>query len=850
MMQQYCDIRAKLPKNTLLLFRLGDFYEIFQEDAEEGARLLGITLTKRNGMPMAGIPYHAAETYINKALTAGKKVAICDQVGTPQPGKLVKRALTRILTPGTTFEASQLTEKQNHYLLALNKTRQGIHAAWLDLSTGDFQIATSPDPERLLPLFNALNPKEIILAEEALTAWSSEKESSPWYTQCQLLLENRPLSEVPGYCFDEVSGAREVMKALGVLNLDGFGISKDHPALGAAGALIHYTSENLCTPPKNLRTLKEYRFKQALLLDPATLRNLEIFKSAQGTHEGSLLAAMDATETAAGGRLLEQYLASPSQELPELLRRQESVAECFAEPGTCAQIHETLSQTRDITRILSRLQNRLRSPRELGAISETLACIPPLLEQLSSLSGPRLTSLKETIHTFDELRELLAKALLEELPSTLQEGGYIRDGFCEELDHLRSLTRDNKTWLANLEREEQEKTGIKNLKVKYNGAFGYFIEVSKANTALVPDTYIRKQTMTNAERYTMEILKQKEKEILNAEERSIAQEDKLFKDLVTSTLNETDKLLETANTLAQIDLFIGWAKLARQWNYCCPTLDKSDKLFIEGGRHPVVEQMLAKERLGLAGNDSFVPNNTDLSSSEKQVALITGPNMAGKSTYIRQVALITLMAQIGSWVPAKQCHIGLVDRIFSRVGASDELAKGNSTFMVEMNETANILNNASERSLIILDEIGRGTSTYDGLSIAWAVIEHIHGDHYCGPRTLFATHYHELTQLHTPLPRLDNYAVAVKEWNDQIIFVRQVIPGAADRSYGIQVARLAGLPNTVIDRAKTILDALESEETVPSYNPDIQAPPAIEPDIIEEVPLLEEATQDNQLELF
>jgi DNA mismatch repair protein MutS len=409
------------------------------------------------------------------------------------------------------------------------------------------------------------------------------------------------------------------------------------------------------------------------------------------------------------------------------------------------------------------------------------------------------------------LREKLQRVLQEELPANIQEGGLIQEGYDEKLDLLKSLSKDNKSWLANLEQEEKQKTGISNLRIKYNGAYGYFIEVSKANIGLVPDHYIRRQTLTNAERYYTNELKQKEKEILNAEERSLAREEELFRALVSDVLEVAQSIKDTARSLAELDLYIGWSKIAREWNYCRPLVDESDRLDIEQGRHPVVEQSLKKETGSLAGAHSFVPNDTQLSSSEEQIALLTGPNMAGKSTYIRQVALITMMAQVGSWVPAKSCSIGIVDRIFSRVGASDELARGNSTFMVEMNETANILNNGTHRSLVILDEIGRGTSTYDGLSIAWSVIEHLHSSEEQGPRTLFATHYHELTKLEQNLSRLQNYSVAVREWNDEILFVRQVIRGAADRSYGIQVARLAGIPKTVIDRAKEILTYLEQE---------------------------------------
>jgi DNA mismatch repair protein MutS len=814
MMQQYWEVRNQLPKNTLLLFRLGDFYELFNQDAEVGAKLLGITLTKRHDYPMAGIPFHAADAYIGKVLKSGMKVAICDQVETPQTGKLVKRALTRIITPGTTLNENQLTENQNHFILAASWDKAGIHASWMDLTTGEFRLATESSFDRLLPILTSINPREIVLPEDALDELKAKAEPHSAAEQFVLFCKEYAWSEIPGYHFDAIAGAKTVMDTLGVLNLEGFGLSKDHPAIGTAGALVYYVSESLCEEPKNLRTLKPYRSKEALLLDPSTLRNLEIFHSARGSRDGSLIQAIDRTSTAAGARKLEDFLASPPLDLEELKRRQNCVGEFLESPGLMAEFSETLRLTRDIKRILSRLQNRIRNPREIGGIRDTLNALPALKSILLQFDGTHIQELVDRLGDFTNLQHLLDRAVNDELPSKIEEGGYIKDGYDAELDRMRNLMRNNKTWISDLEAREKEATGIKNLKIKYNGAFGYFIEVSKSNLSLVPEHYTRKSTLVNAERYITEELKEKEKEILHAEETSSSHEESLFRELVQKVLNEAEELNQAAETLAEADLFVGWAKLAREWDYCKPELKESDELEIIEGRHPVVEQTMRGEALGLAGTYAFVPNDTLLSSSDQQIMLITGPNMAGKSTYIRQVSLITLMAQIGCWVPAKSCKLGLVDRIFSRVGASDELARGNSTFMVEMNETANILNNATDRSLIILDEIGRGTSTYDGLSIAWSVVEHLHQDAKRGPKTLFATHYHELTKLEESLSRLRNFSVAVKEWNDDIIFVRQVVPGAADRSYGIHVARLAGLPSTVIERAKTILEHLESDQTV------------------------------------
>ncbi len=813
MMQQYFEVKRGLPRDTLLLFRLGDFYELFFDDAVEASRLLGLTLTKRQNYPMAGLPYHASDTYVSKILAAGKKVAICEQQEAPKPGKLVKRELTRILTPGTTLAANQLDAQRNHYLAALSLDRAGLHAAWLDLTTGEFRVATDPRPENLLPVLTALDPRELLIPESELARWAATPHDQVAIHALHQFCTSRLCTELPGFHFETDAGAKTVMDALGVLNLQGFGLEQTHPAVGPAGAVVHYATDNLCAKPENLRSLQEYRSARTLLLDPATLRNLEIFQPIRGGREGSLLAAINRTSTAAGARLLERWLAAPTLDLPEIARRQAIVGELVEQPTRAASLRESLSQVRDIPRILGRLQNRLRNPRELGGVRDTLVQLPTLRAELATAGGLLDSTLGQRLADLPALRDLLSRALADELPADVADGHFIRPGHDAELDRLRSLTTDNKTWLSDLERGEQERTGIKSLKVRFNSVFGYYIEITKANLHLVPADYIRKQTTVGGERYVTEELKQKEKEIFHAEENALARERELFAGLVAAILDESLALAQTADALAELDVLAGWAALARDWDYCRPELDEGEVFEIVEGRHPVVEQMLKSERNGLAGMQAFVPNDTLLATDDAQILLLTGPNMAGKSTYIRQVALIALLAQVGCWVPAKRCRLGLVDRIFSRVGASDDLARGNSTFMVEMNETANILNHATDRSLIILDEIGRGTSTYDGLSIAWAVVEHLHRAPARGPRTLFATHYQELTQLDKHLPRLRNFSVAVKEWNDEIVFVRRVIPGAADRSYGIQVARLAGLPLSVIDRAKVILGKLESDDT-------------------------------------
>ena len=816
MMQQYFEVKRGLPKDTLLLFRLGDFFELFFEDAVVASKILGLTLTKRQDHAMAGLPSVALDNYVTKLLAAGKKVAICDQAEPAQPGKLVRRALTRILSPGTTLNAAQLDAARNHYLCAIAFDAAGLHAAWLDLSTGEFRVATDPAIANLLPVLTALDPAELLVIDGALARWAAAPHDQADTHALHAFCLGRLTTELAGYHFETSTGAKTVMDTLGVLNLQGFGFAHTHPALGPAGALVYYATENLCAKPENLRGLQEYSSAHTLLLDPATLRNLEVFTSSRGTRDGSLLTAMNRTATSTGARLLERWLAAPTLDLTEILRRQSLVGELRAQPSLLAELRGRLGQIRDVPRILGRLQNRLRNPRELGGIRDTLLQLPDLRATLSAF-GPelQLSTLSLQLQELPQLRQLLQSALAAELPNDLADGNFIRAGHDPELDRLRSLTTDNKTWLSDLERGEQERTGIRSLKVRFTNNFGYYIEITKANLHLVPADYIRRQTTVGGERYVTEALKLKEKEIFHAEENALAREHELFATLTAAILDDSLALARTADALAELDVLAGWALLAREWNYCQPSLDEGDLLEITEGRHPVVEQMLRTADVAVARGTTtaFVPNDTLLACDDAQIALLTGPNMAGKSTYIRQVALITLMAQVGCWTPAKTCRVGLVDRIFSRVGASDDLARGNSTFMVEMNETANILNNATSRSLIILDEIGRGTSTYDGLSIAWAVVEHLHRQPTNGPRTLFATHYQELTQLDKHLPRLRNFSVAVKEWNDEIVFMRRVVPGAADRSYGIQVARLAGLPLSVIDRAKTILAKLESDDT-------------------------------------
>lgn len=810
MFDQYMEIRRGLPANTLLLFRLGDFYEFFFDDAQEASRILGLTLTQRQTVPMAGIPYHAAGNYLQKLLAAGFRVAVCDQLETPRPGKIVRRALTRIYTPGTIIEEEQIAATTNHYLLAFNVFDLGIAAAWMELSTGQICLAEHENVGELLAILSALNPREILVPEGGPQQWQEKKD--PWLEAFQLLSTQRLTSEMPPFYFDLQNGLQLVKETLGVLTLDGFDVPETHPAMGCAGALIGYATQNLCDRPRNIHSIRRVRFNCSLIIDGTTARHLEIFETARGERRGSLLEAIDRTQTAAGARLLQDYLNQPLLDPQEIERRQDCVETCVnCREGTAIlRIH--LGRTRDILRSLGRLQNRLKNPRELASIASTLGQLPAIRTVMAMMgSCDHWRRLAESLADFSDLENYLHRALADELPNNVNEEGFIRSGFDQKLDHYRQLLSDNHLWLRELEAEEQQKTGIRNLRIKYNGAFGYFIEVTKSNLHLVPDHYVRRQTTVNAERYITADLREKEREIVAAQQNALKFEQELFEGILDRVLTHAPMLRRAALALAEIDVFAGWGKLATDWSYCRPAIDLGDTIDIEGGRHPVIEQMLDRSALGLAGDRVFIPNDAHLSASGQQIALITGPNMAGKSTYIRQVALITLMGQIGCWIPATHGRIGLVDRIFSRIGANDDLSRGQSTFMVEMHEMANILNHATDKSLIILDEIGRGTSTYDGLSIAWAIVEHLLGDGDRGPRTFFATHYHELINLENFSERVKNFHVAVYEKDDNILFLRRLVPGPSDRSYGIQVAKLAGLPSAVIVRAKAVLDELERE---------------------------------------
>ncbi|MDR1457985.1 MAG: DNA mismatch repair protein MutS [Puniceicoccales bacterium] len=818
MMKQYQEIRSKLSPNVLLLFRLGDFYELFGDQAIVASKVLGLTLTKRQLTPMAGLPHQAADQYISRLLAAGYKVAVCDQKEEAKLGKIVHREITKIFTPGTTIEEGHLRAKTNSYIIAIELDNRRVNMAWLEVSTGEFQLATAPNIDALAPVINALNPKEIVTCDDIKTRIdllpTGDRETFGW------ILENKLLSSVHIYYFDHQNCQRLLVTTLGVMNLRGYGIQDNHPAIGVAGALLKYVSDNLRQQPANIVALKEYIPQKNLVIDNSTIKNLEIFRSSSGTSRGSFLEAIDGTVTSMGARILENYLITPSLDIDEIKARNICVEKFFNNVTECIALQESMTCICDIQRVLTRLQNNPRNPRELGAIRTTLGQLPKIKSILDSINCKEIAGLNAGIYECSDLRDFLSEALADDLPNDVNGGGFIRQGFDGEVDRLRALRNDSKSWLTTMEAEEQKKTGIKFLKIKYNSNFGYFIEVTKSNIALVPDHYVRRQTTVGAERYITHELREKEHEILSAEEKLIEREVFLFGEIVKKILCRSQEFFSTAKSIAEIDVFCGWAGIARDYDYCKPELVIGDEINIKNGRHPVVEQMLKKSYQSI-DTRSFVPNDCYLSSSMNQIALITGPNMAGKSTYIRQVALIVLMAQIGHWVPADSCKIGIVDRIFSRIGASDDLSRGSSTLMVEMNETANIINNATTQSLIVLDEIGRGTSTYDGLSIAWAVVEHLHRGGQSGPKTLFATHYHELTKLSDRLPRLTNYFVAVKEWNDEIIFLKRVMKGCSDHSYGIQVSRLAGIPVSAIYGGKEILTMLETKGSIgrsSSYN--------------------------------
>ena len=812
MMQQYRRLRASIPVDTLLLFRLGDFYELFFEDAKEASVLLNVALTKRNGVPMCGVPYHAAQTYIAKLIKAGRRVAICDQTSEPQPRKVVSRDITQIISAGTVSDLDLLEAKRANYLGAVYAADGLFGFAYADLTTGEFRLTQLQDRQALLDELARVSPSELLVSDEQKTQFKDIAHALGY----------------DSYAFLPEQAVFTLCEHFKTKSLDGFGCMHMPQAVAAAGAIVHYLKHSLRRKIDHFISLRCDAPGDYVLLDAATQTNLELVKS-RNSREASLLAVLDRTVTPMGGRKLRAWILQPLRNLTELERRQQMIADLLQEPDLLASIRTELKSIRDIERAAGRLSQASGNARDLVALKSSLQRIPKLKAELQKLldrlafgvdrvregeKGESLAQrLQNEIQEMPALAEKLAKALVDDPPLALKEGGIFRDGYYTDLDELHQASRDGKNWISHLQEREIAATGIKSLKVRYNSVFGYFIEVTKSNLANVPAHYTRKQTTVGGERFVTPELKEMEAKILGANERARQLEYQLFQKVRDETLRELGSIQQTAAPIATLDVICSLAETARLFRYCHPQLNDSLRLIIKDGRHPVLDQNLVEEK--------FVPNDTSLDGENLRLAIVTGPNMAGKSTYIRQVALIVLMAQIGSFVPAESAEIGLVDRIFTRVGANDDLARGQSTFMVEMNETSNIVNNATERSLVILDEIGRGTSTFDGLSIAWSVAEFLHDK--IKARTLFATHYHELTKLAEERGGVCNFNVAVREWNDQIIFLRKIVPGGADKSYGIQVARLAGLPKEILDRAKEILAHLEKPDGA------IEAPAAAKP---------------------
>jgi DNA mismatch repair protein MutS len=813
MMQQYKDAKAACG-DALLLFRMGDFYELFFDDARVAAERVGLTLTSRdknsdNPVPMAGFPHHQLESYLGKLIAHGLRVAICEQVEDPKQAKgLVKRDVTRVVTPGTLTDDSLLDPYESNYLAAVITERpgrgdsSGLGMAWVELSTGRFHAA-SLSRTRLVDELGRIQPAECLVVED--------------HTPSELAgLNGMMVTPRPAWEWALDAGRQTLTEHFGTAGLDGFGfVDEDALAIRAAGAILAYLNETQRASLDHIDRLLPYRTGQCMEIDQATRRSLEITRTLRdGRREGSLLSVIDQTVSAMGTRLLADWIANPLTDVAAINDRFDAVEELLHQPSSGHQLQAELKGIYDMPRLLARVATGRTNPRDLSFIAATLQRLPVIRDRLSALSSARMRQLSAGLDLCPELCEALVASLQDECPLTAREGNFIRPGYNVELDELRQLASGGKEWIANYQAQQLETTGISSLKVGFNKVFGYYIEVTNTHRDKVPADFIRKQTLKNAERYITPELKEYEEKVLSADERAKGGEYELFVQLRDQVQAAAKRLQATADVLAQVDVLVALADLAQRQGYCRPLVVAEPTLEILDGRHPVLDIV---EPQG-----TFVPNDAVCNESNGVILLITGPNMAGKSTYIRQVALLTLMAQAGSFVPARQATIGVADRIFARVGASDELSKGQSTFMVEMTETARILHTATARSLVILDEIGRGTSTYDGLSLAWAIIEHLHDQIQC--RTLFATHYHELTDLSQTLSLVRNLNVAVKEWQDDVVFLHKIVVGAADKSYGIHVARLAGIPSTVNERAKQILARLESEHLDGAGRPKIPPP--------------------------
>ncbi|HCO27496.1 MAG: DNA mismatch repair protein MutS [Gimesia sp.] len=794
MMERYLEVKRQNP-GTLLLFRMGDFYELFHEDAEIAARILGITLTSRdktssNPIPMAGFPHHSLDNYLYKLIHAGYRASICDQVEDPKKAKgMVKREVTRVVTPGTLTDDALLDPHENNFLASIYFGKSNIGLAWLELSTGRF-LTSNTTAEHLVDELARIHPAECIFAEG-----NTALQNAVGHLDTML-------TERPPWSFAEGESEKRLLDHFGTKTLEGFNLEAGTPSITAAGALLEYVQETQKSSIPHINQIEPYERGDRLLIDEATRRSLELTRTIrEGKREGSLISVLDETVTSMGARLLTDWIANPLTSLSQIERRLDAVEELSQNPVLCTEVREQLAKTYDLQRLTARIATGRASARDLSFLAQTLALLPKLKAKLSGRKAELLQTLEADIDLCAEVRSDIETMIIEDPPLTLNEGGVIRPGFSEELDELRSLSKGGKEWIAGYRNEESERIGIPNLKVGYNKVFGYYLEVSAAHAAKVPDHYIRKQTLKNQERYITPELKEYEEKVLKAEDRAVELEQSMFDELRERVAKEAPRTQKTAEILAQIDVLFGLAHLATHAGYTRPEMTEEPVLDIRESRHPVLDR--------LQPSGEFVPNDVLLGEPYGRVQIITGPNMAGKSTYIRQAALLTLMAQIGSFIPASEARIGIADRIFARVGASDELSKGQSTFMVEMTEAARILNSASERSLVILDEIGRGTSTYDGISLAWSMTEFLHDK--IKARTLFATHYHELTELTQTLKQASNWNVAVHEQDGEIVFLHKIVEGSANKSYGIHVARLAGIPDQVIQRANQILSTLEKD---------------------------------------
>ncbi|MBM4078342.1 MAG: DNA mismatch repair protein MutS [Planctomycetes bacterium] len=814
MMNQYLRLKRE-HQNAVLFFRLGDFYEMFYDDAKLASKALGLTLTSRakgeKAVPMAGVPHHAADGYIQKLIRAGHKVAICDQLEDPEEAKgLVDRGVTRIITPGTLTEDAMLDGKAHNFLAAICGNGNRIGLSWVDLSTGAFQ-AEDVTRQELFDELARLNPSECLFPEEA--PGSEGGLAQDIKGSFSMMLTPRAEWE-----FGRDTAYRALLDHFRTASLDGFGCEDLGPAIGAAGAILHYLQETQKVSLKHIAKIEKFASRSRLVTDKPTQQSLELTQTIRGRHRhGSLLWVLDDTHTSMGARLMHEWVTAPLRDVAEIQARQLGVKELFESASLRRDVRDALKGIYDIERLSTKVSCGRCNARDLVGLKQSLIELPKLKDTLTPCKAAIIKSLGEGLDILEDVRSLIGAAIAPNPPIALRDGGLIREGYDPDLDELRTIGKTGKSWLANFQAEEIRRTGIASLKVGYNKVFGYYIEVTNVHKEKIPQDYIRKQTLKNAERYITPQLKEYESRVLTADERAREMEYKIFQEVREQVSAQTPRLQETASVVAQIDVLASLAQVAAENGYVMPEVADDIPIRIVDGRHPVLEKTLEGEE--------FVPNDTLLAPDAGLMMVITGPNMAGKSTYIRQVALIVLMAQMGSFVPAREARIGVADRIFTRVGASDELARGQSTFMVEMNETANILNNATDRSLIILDEVGRGTSTFDGVSIAWAVTEFLH--EHVKARTLFATHYHELTELALVLPGVKNYNIAVKEWKDEVIFLRKIVEGGTDKSYGIHVARLAGLPKEVIERAKVILHNLETLSLDVNDKPSF-APPTTE----------------------